>query len=215
MDEILRSFLVGVSGAGVVILGLSAWVGRVLASKISEVDRSRHARDLELYRAVIQQNNNQRRRISNETFNLYMDVWGRLQDVKTIADRLWNRASHDHLRAFIATLDNVRISINRGRLILRPEHYQRLSELLTVFESYELGKKRLIEIRTDAEMDENLSMDGEDHVRQQIRRNAQAKAEYSRILDDVAAYFRKELGIEDAQQGAALDGDYAGLHPRQ
>lgn len=200
MNEILHFFLVGVGGAGVVILGLSAWIGKVLAEKLSEADKGRHARDLELYRAMIQQNNNQRQRISDATFNLYMDVYGRLQDVKTIADRLWDRASRDHLIAFISTLDNVRIAINRGRLILRPEHYQRLSELLTVFESYELGKKRLIDIRTEGEMDENLSIDGEEHVRSQIHQNAQAKEEYSKILDEVAVYFRQEIGFADAQQ---------------
>jgi len=48
MDEILKSFLAGVGGAGVVILGLSAWVGKALASKISESDKSHHARDLEI-----------------------------------------------------------------------------------------------------------------------------------------------------------------------
>src|SRR5690349_3590241 len=103
MNEFLR-FLGTLGGVSVVVLGLSAWVGRVWAARISETERARHAEELERLKLQLDLAKTQVQRISEAKFKLYNDVWSSLQDVRSIGDRLWERASKDELQEFIEAL---------------------------------------------------------------------------------------------------------------
>jgi len=52
-------YIIGtLGGAGAIILGLSAWLGKVWANRLMEQDRAKHAADLEALRASLAQDNN-------------------------------------------------------------------------------------------------------------------------------------------------------------
>lgn len=211
MSDLIAGLLAGFGGTAVILGGLVVWLGKVFAARIAEADSARHARELELLRAAMQLQNVQQQRISNEKWELYMEVWGRLQDINTLGDRLWERATIDQLGSFLNALAAVRVALNRGRLILQDHHFNRLNELLAVFENYQVGKKRLIEIRTHEELQENFGAAGEDGVHWQIRQNGALRAEYHSLLNEIAVQFKAELGI-DAQQSVAADS--AGLETK-
>lgn len=83
----------------------------------------------------------------------------------------------------------------RGRLLLRENDYQELQVLLRGFENYQLGKQRLIEIRSAQELDANFQATNGHDIEQQIRANNSRRLEYERALDSVVAHFRHELRI--------------------
>ena len=198
MNDLLSGALAGFGGAAIVLSTLFAWLGKVQADRISESEKARNAEQLELLRAALQADTHKQQRISNARWKLYMDVWSRLQDIQTIGERLWIRASANELANFLNALGEARVAVNRGRLTLRHEHYRRLCDLLSEFENYEIGKKRLIEFRKMSELAEYFEGCGDEFVSRQIQQNRGVRQAYQVLLDDIASDFKAELGL-DAQ----------------
>src|SRR4051812_48865274 len=93
--------ILGAMGSGgALVLGLGAWLGKVWAARIKESDKARFSKDLEQLRSDLELTRMQQRRISEEQFSLYSDVWIHLQDVRFIGDQLWERATGERLKAF-------------------------------------------------------------------------------------------------------------------
>lgn len=118
-----------------VIAVLVPLLSNVLASRSIEAYKAGHSRELETWKSSLEIARGQKIRISDAQFELYIDVWSRLQDVKSTGDLLWKRATKEHIGDLIKSLDAVRIAVNRGRLILQESHYQQLQEVFRVFES--------------------------------------------------------------------------------
>jgi hypothetical protein len=194
MNEFLR-FLGTIGGVSAIVLGLSTWIGHVWATRIAEAEKARHAEELERLRLQLDLAKAQVQRISEAKFKLYNDVWTNLQDVRSIGDRLWERASKDTLQEFIDALRKAQTATNCGRLLLRENDYQELKTLLTEFENYRVGKQRLIEIRSPQELDANFEQTHGEDVEQQIKANSIRRTAYEQTLDSVVAHFREELGI--------------------
>jgi hypothetical protein len=176
-------------------LALGGWLGAVWQKRIQESERAQHATELERLRSNLEMERSQRQRISEEQFKLYSEVWANLQDLKTIADRLWEKVSADRFHDFVTALEQACKGVDRGRLILRETLYDKLQEALKIFQNYELGKARLIEIRSRKELDDHYLLDPEEYIQEQIGRNAEHKRDYESILEDVVRQFRQELGI--------------------
>ncbi len=192
--EIATTVLAAVGGSGVLVAALGAWLGNVWATRISETEKARHTREMETLKSELEVARSQKMRLSNAQFELYSDVWSRLQDLKTIGDRLWERASQETLEHFVVVLKNAEIAINRGRLILPEEQYQELLRVFASFNEYRVGKLRLIEIRSDEELQEHFRNDNEDNIRNQVRNNREYKERYEQLLDSIVDGFRARLG---------------------
>jgi hypothetical protein len=124
----------------------------------------------------------------------YNEIWAGLQDVRIIGHRLWASASADILQEFIDALQTATVAINKGRLLLRESAYADLRHLLTHFEDYQVGKQRLIEIRTREPLDQNFAIFCGTDIEEQIRSNDARRREYERALEAVASHFREQLG---------------------
>ena len=87
--------------------------------------------------------------------------------------------------------------MNRGRLILREEHYSSLNAILEHFENFRIGKQKLIEIRSRTEVERNFEIEGGiDMVSSQIiSKNGENKAKYDALLENIIGRFRFELGL--------------------
>ena len=70
---------------------------------------------------------------------MYADVWSRLQNVKMIGDRLWERVSKNEVRNFIHAFAAVKMAVNRGSLIQREEHYKQLKVIFSTFENFRIS----------------------------------------------------------------------------
>ena len=95
----------------------------------------------------------------------------------------------------MGALTHARISVNRGRLILKEEHYLELSTLLHEFEKYHIGKSRLIDLRSDDALDEIYRDFHENDIREQIQENRNLRDRYQKALDNVLNAFKDELGL--------------------
>ena len=134
-------------------------------------------------------------RNSNAQFKLYTELWNTLQDLKSIGDRLWERVSPNEVELFSKVLIEAQIAVNRGRLILSEEHYLKLITIFKSFNNYRIGKKRLLEIRSKQEWQENIRISSEKNIHKQIISNRKNKENYDNLLDEILINFKKTLGF--------------------
>jgi hypothetical protein len=194
-NELILTVITSAGGASAIILGLSAWIGKVWASRIIEAEKASHSKEIEVLRSSLELNRTQQIRNSEAQFRLYSEVWNHLQDVKSVGDRLWEKALKQDVESFVKVLANAKFSVNRGRLILKETHYQQLQKLFNEFDNYQIGKERLIEIRSSEQLDEVYRDFSEYSIRDQINENRGHKEEYEKLLEHIITEFRKQLGI--------------------
>ncbi len=188
--------LVGVIGGWSVILaGLSTWLGKVWSGRILQSENAAHNKEIENLKSELELERTREVRNSDAQFTLYSEVWSSLMDVKSVGDELWKRASRSNIENFIKALGNANISVNRGRLILKEQHYNQLRDILNEFTEYQVGKVRLHELRSSQELDEMLQMFPEEEIRHQIAHNRQCKESYESLLEEIVNEFRSQLGI--------------------
>lgn len=193
--EIITTIGSAAGGSAIVVAGFAAWLGKVWSGRIIEAEKASHARELELLRSQLQLAQANEQRQAETKFDLYIEVWNHLQDLKSVADDLWARASRETLAKFLVEFNNARVAANRGRLILDENDYQALQRVFQVFSDFQLGKKRLVDIHTGDEFAENYQVDSEDRIQSQIEHNRQFKEEYERLLDKIVVQFRDRLRI--------------------
>ncbi len=195
MSDILTAAFSALGGGLVVLFGLTQWFGGVLSGRIIEGVKAQHSIELSELKASLDVVSAQKIRNSDARFNLYRDVWTKLQDLCSSGDKLWIRASPFNLETFGNSLSAARSSLSNGRLILKEEHFQSLSELLGEFEQYSIGKSRLIDLRSKPEFQSAVDNFGEDDIRDQIRENHSTKDRYAATLEEVLTEFRVQLGL--------------------
>ena len=195
LTELLLAILGTAGGSAALVAGLGAWLGKVWAARIKETDRAHFQEQLERLRSDLEISRTQFNRISEAQFSLYSEVWTHLQDLKIIGDQLWERATVEKLHALGQALVNAQVATHRGRLVMVEAHYQELIRILSEFNSYQVGKARLIEIRSQRELEENFQIDYGQHVINQIAANGAIRDRYGRLLDEVVMHFREQLGL--------------------
>lgn len=200
------SILGAVGGSGVIIVGLSAWIGQLMASSIEASTKAKYEKELVVLqseydkeivslKSSLEESRSRKKRTSDARFGLYREVWSQLMDLKSAGDRLWENASKQNLETFIALLDKAKLATNRGRLILREEHYQQLQQAFLRFKDYEIGKNRLVELRSPEMLRELYQDFNADDITHQIAANASAKRDYEQITQDILWEFRQQLGL--------------------
>lgn len=195
--EIIATVLVSAGGGAAIVAGLSAWLGKVWADRIAESEKHRHTQEIERLKTALDLERARAERNGNAQFGLYERLWNRLQDVKFIADGLWQQATVRGYWEFAESLADARAEIAKGRLVINERDYLRLSELLQAFDKFEVGKKRLIDLRSQTELEEQARMDSMTRLEAQLHHNSARKREYEVLLEEVLVRFRRRLGIDD------------------
>lgn len=80
---------------------------------------------------------------SEQQFILYNELWQSLCDLKFSMELLWARASEDYLMEFADRLATTSDKLEKSALLIEPQHYQELNEILNSFGEYHLGKQAL------------------------------------------------------------------------
>lgn len=173
LSEVLTIIVTSLGGAAVVVWGLTSWLGNVWAKRIAD----------------------QEKRISDARFKLYVDLWESLQEIRILGDRLWAHASDETLGEFIQSLDKARFAVEKGRIILKDEHYNKLNQIIKTFENYEVGKKRLVDIPVTQRLKELLENPYRGPVDEIINMNHMYKSEYEKLLTEILIDFRGHVGL--------------------
>ena len=209
IKDLIITIVASIGGVGVIIIGLAAWLGQLLASRLQvsfqdrlEIERefrkSTLDRELETLKAALELNRNRQERISEAQFQFFTDIWNKLQELKFEGNQLWERATETTLFNFITALTHARLATEKARLVISEEDYQNLDRVLTVFENFRVGKARLIQIRTKDDWRNHSEMRYEEslyQIHRQIRNNGIAKKQYEKLLDELAQEFRQQLSL--------------------
>ena len=195
MNMDIASILALYGLGGVIIIGISIWTSKLIFSGIIESLKTSNQKQIEFLKSELATLKEISLRKSNAQFKLYTELWNALQDLKSIGDRLWERVSPNEVELFSKVLLEAQIAVNRGRLILCEEHYLKLISIFKSFNNYRIGKKRLLEIRSEQEWKENIGILSENNIHQQILSNRKNKKDYDNLLDEILMNFKKALGF--------------------
>jgi hypothetical protein len=116
-------------------------------------------------------------RYNAEQFERYNKLWVVLVNLKLSADTLWEHVDASNLKDFAKKLRTAKITIERSSLLIEDNHYTSLSDIITAFAEYQIGKKKLSSFyNTTTEVDdaakqnvENMISDNRKHMRDYIK----------------------------------------------
>jgi len=138
-------------------------------------------------------------RYNSKQFELYNDLWSSLIDLKISADELWESATGRKLKDFSTKLHNAKISIEKSSLLIENNHYDELMKVIKKFEDFEIGKKKLINLRnkTITDIDQILRNSYIDNI---IEQNREVKTNYDGLLDTLKLQFKSTIRGESSNK---------------
>lgn len=184
-------------GVSVILVGLSAWLGRVWERRIAARDTARLQKENELLKSDLRFYGEHNERYDKTQFEHYSNLWESLSILKSTADDLWNEASSENLGRFVDTLGSAIEGAESSKVFLDKEHFEELQKLFHTFNKYHYGKAHLLDLRSN--------MEGFDRPKKMlagkvIKENKRFKNEYSELLDKVSESFREKLGIRETSR---------------
>ena len=84
---------------------------------------------------------------NDRQFELYVDLWRNLQDLKFACIDLWNLANTMNLRKFETALKKTHRQVETTSILLEENHYKELIEIIDNLEEFDTGKEKLIAAR--------------------------------------------------------------------
>lgn len=127
---------------------------------------------------------------SQSQFELYNSLWKQLIYTRRMADDLWNAADPHKIPSFAEQISQTKHVIEENMLLIEESHYDALLKLMNEFENFNLGKRKLIEIRqsTVDNVFENF-----DDISQMISQNRGAKERYDLLVTQVGNSLRTQI----------------------
>jgi hypothetical protein len=149
-----------------------------------------YSRELETHKSDLDKAKSRFMRYSETQFAMYNKLWQSLCDLKYCADELWDKASQRNLVLFVKQVKKTHTEVQKNRLIIEDEHYNRLNDLFNELKNYEIGKKNLLEFANENNLDGSEYQEFEWKI---IQRNGTIRQRYSLILDNISQDFRKQI----------------------
>ena len=127
---------------------------------------------------------------SQSQFELYNSLWKQLIYTKRLADELWREADPQKLPSFAEQIRQTKFVIEENMLLIEGEHYEALLKLMTEFENFSVGKRKLVEIRQSSASE---VIDIIDDISRMIKDNGGSKKRYDNLVAKVGDSFRKQI----------------------
>lgn len=146
---LLSSTVIGsIGGVGVIIIGISSWLSRILAGRILHKTRIQHDKEIEELKNDLSA---QKEKSSfaysmyfKGQFEVYNELWGMLIELKDSVDDLWSNPTRSRLSAFAKALSSAQGKLQKNALLLDEKHYSKITSLMRIFSNYDLGKRSLL-----------------------------------------------------------------------
>lgn len=137
----------------------------------------------------------QANRFKNAQFEAYANVWKSLQALRLAGDDLWEKADIKNLSRFADKLRKTITVVREGDLFFEEDDRKNLLESLNEFGRFRLGKRRLIEIRSIPEFEEDVRRGYLPlaQVTEQIEENYRYKVKYEKLLEKIRVSFKERL----------------------
>ena len=127
---------------------------------------------------------------SQSQFELYNSLWKQLVYTKRLADELWRVADPQKLPSFADQIRQTKYVIEENMLLIEDEHYNALMKLMTEFENFIVGKRRLAEIRQSSASE---VIDNIEDITRMIQENGDSKHRYDTLVEEVGESFRNQI----------------------
>ncbi len=202
--EWLGAIVISVGGTTAIVLAISKWFGDRLATKLLEKDRSKYQRELEALKTKFQSELEIKKtelekskslfiRYSEHQFNLYNDLWKSLCDLKHIAEELWEKAEPKLIKKFSKQLRETKLTVEKSALLIEDGHYKSLITILDKFGNFEIGKLKLVNLRSKTfhEMNEYGVRDFE--IKRVIEHNRLTKKEFVQLTEKLSSAFKTQI----------------------
>ena len=190
--KISGALIGSVGGAAVIIIGLSTWLGKVWANRILEEDKLRYSSELEKIKNELKSETEKRNFVFSlyfeGQFKLYNDLWVSLSELQDGVELLWSKANSRNLRNFITVLSKAKKQIRSSALLIEPDHYKEIMEVINNLESYRIGKEKLINSRRNIE---NVS---EWEIQEIIEQNRNNRDRIFSFVDHMLNKMREQIG---------------------
>lgn len=143
---------------------------------------------------------NPRQDYSKSQFEAYCNAWKSLQALRLAGDDLWEEANDSNLVKFAEQLRSTLQTARESEIFFEELDRQDLFLALEKFENFRIGKRDLVEIRSQQDFvkfSRQGSIPPRPHLQQeitrQIEKNRQCKIVYEEILDRIRQSFNKKL----------------------
>lgn len=145
--NIVLGIIASIGGAGVIIWFLVKLFANTLADKYKEKIKHGFEKELESYKNQLEVLKATTLKYNDRQFELYLDLWKNLQELKFSCLDLWSLANIPYLRKFKESLNKTDRQIETSSILIELNHYTELREIIKNFKEYNFGKQRLIENR--------------------------------------------------------------------
>ena len=115
--KIVLGIITSIGGIGIVIIGISKYLGKIFADKYLERIKKDFEKEVEEYKTGLDIHKSVTLRYSDAQFEQYSKLWASLYDLKISADKLWESASDRNLESFARQLKSSKIQIEKAGLI--------------------------------------------------------------------------------------------------
>ena len=188
------------SGAGLVAILVKA-CSKWLSQRMLDYYNNKHETDLEKikadYSSALAKTQHEYDKIerkhylySQSQFELYNSLWKQLIYTRRMADDLWNAADPHKIPSFAEQISQTKHVIEENMLLIEESHYDALLKLMNEFENFNVGKRKLIEVRQST-VDNVLA--NIDDISKMIADNGDAKQRYDSLVTQVGIYFRNQI----------------------
>lgn len=145
--NIVLGIIASIGGSGVIIWFLVKLSANTLADKYKEKIKLGFEKELESYRNQLEVLKATTLKYNDRQFELYLDLWKNLQELKFSCLDLWSSANNPNLRRFKISLKKTDRQIETSSILIELNHYSELQEIIKNFKEYNFGKQQLIENR--------------------------------------------------------------------
>lgn len=147
--KIVFGVVASISGAGGIIWYFVKLTSNTLAEQYKEKVKHGFEKELASYKTQLDVLKATTLKYNDKQFELYLDLWKNLQELKFTSIDLWNEASRRNLSNFRNALSKSDRQIETSSILIELSHYTELREIIKTLKEYDFGKERLMNNRTN------------------------------------------------------------------
>ena len=190
MNNLITEILAMIGGAGVILFGLSKFVGTIWQNRTKEKERRVSEESLELDRQNYGIRRVQADKYANSQYDIYIELWQSLQGMRLAVDALWENANEKNIIALSKVLQELRFKIDNWSIFFEGTHIIEINKLLNILEEFSAGKSDLVRIRYNQNVPRYFVHELEERV---ISKNKNYKEEFESVVEKMRVSFQKRL----------------------
>ena len=147
--KIIFGIIGTVSISGTVVWWFVQLTANTLADNYKKKIEHDFEKKLETYKSELEIIRATALKYNDKQFELYLDLWKNLQELKFASIDLWNIANLNNLKKFDSALRKTHRQIETTSILLEENHYVELNEIIKNLQEYDTGKEKLIAARRE------------------------------------------------------------------